>query len=807
VAARPDPAETILKLVGVIVACAVLAAGLVLPYVGGLGMLAGRQADKFLNTKCNLIETPPPQKTILYAKDRTTGKLSQLATLFTYDRELVKLSQVPKYLQQALIATEDRRFYSHKGVDMRGLIRSAVNSSSGDTQGGSTLTMQYVKQVRYYQADTDAERESAISQTLSRKMEDAQCALDIEKKDTKDQILEKYLNIAFFGENSYGIGVAAKNFFGHSVAKLTLPEAALLVGVVKAPTEFDPFVPANRKAAIERRNQVIQNLADVGDISQAAADKYKATALSLATTSQHAVRQGCAGANPSIKNAGFFCDYVVDWLERGGISSKTITTGGLKIVTTIDPNLQNTVQQSLWDQVPAASKTTAIMPIVEPSSGNVLAMGTSKIYGLANDGKHTTVPVFTNASAGAGSTYKYFSLLAALKVGVPADWQLSANEDGTYTTQHCGDPGFQSKNDSEGHGFGRTETLTSATAKSSNTYYVALEDQLFGDCELAPIVNMALDLGMGALNQRDTSAAKGSIAQNVVKYTQPTFTLGFAPTSPLQLTGAYATVANDGEYCQPAPVTSIKDANGKDMEFQRQPCTRQVTRQVARNALKLLTGDTKGQGTSAAQFQNLYSSNPGLSIAGKTGTVNASDNHGKQLDTNADLWFVGLTPDMAATTALFNIDTSTKPIVGLQGMTDEQAGHLTGAFAAGVWVNALTPALLGKQWLWPDPNAIPNAAPVPNVVGRPFDEAKDQLVQAGFKVSKYPFQCGSDKIYGTVAFQSATNVAESGANITLCLSNGQPPNVYKAPPPPVKKTKPPVGTSPGATRSRGPGHH
>src|SRR6266567_2498810 len=379
------------------------------------------------------------------------------------------------------------------------------------------------------------------------------------------------------------------------------------------------------------------------------------------------------------------------------------------------------------------------MPIVEPSSGNVLAMATSKKYGLANDGKHTTVPIFTNASAGGGSTYKYFSLLAALKVGVPADWKLSANEDGTYTTQHCGDPGFQSKNDSEGHGFGRTETLASATAKSSNTYYVALEDQLFGDCELAPIVNMALDVGMGALNQRDTSATKGSIAQN---------------------------------------------------------------------ALELLTGDTKGQGTSAAQFQNLYSSNPGLSIAGKTGTVNASDNHGKQLDTNADLWFVGLTPDMAATTTLFNIDTSTKPIVGLPQMTDEQAGHLTGAFAAGVWANALTPLLQTKQWQWPDPNAIPNAAPIPNVVGKSFDEAKDQLVHAGFKVTKYAFMCGSDKIYGAVAFQSATDVAESGANITLCVSNGQPPNVYK-PPPPVKKTKAPIGTSPGTTRSRGggPGHH
>ena len=185
-AARPNPAETVLKLFGVIVLCALLAAGLALPYVGGLGLIAGKQADKFLNTKCNLIETPPPQKTVIYAKDGQT----QLATLFTFDRELVKLADVPKYLQQALIATEDRRFYSHHGVDMRGLLRSAVSSSGGDTQGGSTLTMQYVKQVRYYQADTDAQREAAISQTLSRKMEDAQCALEIEKKDTKDKIIE-----------------------------------------------------------------------------------------------------------------------------------------------------------------------------------------------------------------------------------------------------------------------------------------------------------------------------------------------------------------------------------------------------------------------------------------------------------------------------------------------------------------------------------------------------------------------------------------------------------------------------------------
>ena len=803
-AARPNPAETVLKLFGVIVLCALLAAGLALPYVGGLGLIAGKQAGKFLNTKCNLIETPPPQKTVIYAKDGQT----QLATLFTFDRELVKLSDVPKYLQQALIATEDRRFYSHHGVDMRGLLRSAVSSSGGDTQGGSTLTMQYVKQVRYYQADTDAQREAAISQTLSRKMEDAQCALEIEKKDSKSKILENYLNIAFFGENSYGIGVAAKNFFNKKVSQLTLPEAALLVGVVKAPTEYDPFVPANRAAAIARRDQVIQNLADVGDISQAAANKYKGTALSLATTSQQAVRQGCAGANTAILNAGFYCDYVTDWLEnQGGISSKQITTGGLKIVTTIDPQLQNTVQQSLWNQVTPKSPTVAIMPVVDPHTGNVLAMATSKRYGLTPDGQHTVLPLFNQATAGAGSTYKFFSMLAALKVGVPTNYQLTNNNNNSYSTQHCGDPAFTAVNDSEGTGFTRTETMTSATAKSSNTYYVALEDELFS-CDLSPIVDTALKLGMNALNAPSATEPKKTVAQVYTSENQATFTLGPAATSPLQLTSAYATVANDGTYCPPAPVTSIKGPDGKDIDFKRSPCRPALNPQVARYALQVLNADTH-QGTSAPQFQNLYSADPGVSVAGKTGTVNATDVHGRQVTKNAGLWFVGVTPNLAATTAMFNITNSRKPISGLAGMSNDQAGHLDGEFAARIWANALTQPLQGQQWTWPDPNAIPNGVPVPNIVNQPYDQARKQLTQSGFKVVRSPVDCGSATNYGAVAFQSPSNVAAPGSTITVCVSNGTAP--YSPPPPPKPTTKPKPRTSPGhsapapPSRTRGPG--
>ena len=127
-----------------------------LPYVGGLGLAARSYASKFLNTQCNVVETAPPVPTEIFASDKTT----LIATIFRQDRQPIPLSDVPKSLQDALIATEDRRFYSHHGVDMRGLIRSAISTGNGDTQGGSTLTMQYVKQIQYYQAGTNKKKQN-----------------------------------------------------------------------------------------------------------------------------------------------------------------------------------------------------------------------------------------------------------------------------------------------------------------------------------------------------------------------------------------------------------------------------------------------------------------------------------------------------------------------------------------------------------------------------------------------------------------------------------------------------------------------
>jgi membrane peptidoglycan carboxypeptidase len=232
------------------------------------------------------------------------------------------------------------------------------------------------------------------------------------------------------------------------------------------------------------------------------------------------------------------------------------------------------------------------------------------------------------------------------------------------------------------------------------------------------------------------------------------------------------------------------------VDFKRSPCRPVLNPQVARYALQVLNGDTRGDGTSAPQFQDLYNANPGVSIAGKTGTVNATDAHGHQVSTNAGLWFVGLTPNLAATTAMFDITNSRKPISGLPNMTADQASHQTGEFAAKVWANALTPMLQGQQWAWADPNDIQNGTSVPNVVNQPYDEARQTLLDNGFRVVRSQVDCGSATNYGAVAFQSPSNIAVAGSTVTLCVSNGTAP--YTPPPPPKPKPKPkPTRTLPG----------
>ncbi len=796
---RPHAALVLAKLVGALVVAGILIAGLALPVVGGIGLAADNESKKFLSKSCNLQETPPPQKTRLYANDGRT----LIATIFKQDRQPIQLKQVPSYLQKALVATEDRRFYSHHGVDMRGLIRSAISTTSGDTQGGSTLTMQYVKQIRYYQAGDDLKKQrEAIAQNLNRKIEDAKCALYIEntEHESKTAILDNYLNIAFFGENSYGIETAAQTYFGKHTSRLSLPESAMLVGLLRAPSQYDPFL--NPEAARGRRNEVLQNLVSVGDLTQAQADKYAATPVALATTKPPQVREGCANAPNFVRNVGFFCTYAVNWLiDHKVVTDAQLRTGGLRIVTTLAPRVQNSVQAHLAAALPGGSPATAVMPVLDPRSGNVLAMATSKLYGnpiSPRDHTHTTLPIFTEYSAQGASTYKLFPLLTALSTGVGSDWKLKtpSSSEG-YRTQNCVTPS-RAKNADANEFYDNNETLQSATVKSANTFFVGLADQLFG-CELKPIVDIASRLGMNGLRQSGDQRRQ-TIGQTIVNLGRAQqLVLGDVGTSPLEIAGAYAAVANDGKYNSPAPIVSVSDNNRRAISVPRSPGVQVVAPQVAMQAVQILTGDTKDNGTSAKQFQSWYASNHSA-IAGKTGTSSAVDRRGRETDKNASLWFVGMTPNLVAATGVINLDHPNAPVTGLPGIRD--AGHTAyGAYAAHLWINALRPTLVRTTWAWEDP-ALAAGDFVPNVTGLTLADAQRKLRTYGYKMVQLDpgdqLLCASDVTLSEVAYY-APQRAPRGSTITVCPSSGKQQDIYTPPPPPPP---PPPPTHPSSATHR-----
>ncbi len=371
---------------------------------------------------------------------------------------------------------------------------------------------------------------------------------------------------------------------------------------------------------------------------------------------------------------------------------------------------------------------TAVLPVVDPRTGDVKAMVTSKLYGnktSAKDVTHTTLPIFTDYTASGASTYKLFPLLTALSTGVPSDWPLQTPDpvhNTPYLPRNCLTDAGVTNADSKVV-FSNNETLASATAKSSNTYFVALVDQLLS-CNLQPVVDMATKLGINGLNQ-PSGEDNATIAQAIVENQRAAqLVLGAIGTSPLEMAGAYAGVANGGSFNAPSPVTSIIDQNGNQVAVKRPAPVQVVSPQVAGQAVQILTGDTLGvgptAGTSAAEFAAWYAAHPSL-IAGKTGTSVAVIN-GKDSNQNASLWFVGMTPQYVATSALINFDHPNAPAAGLPGVANpgvEAYGRVrVQRLAEGLAAHARY-ADLGlarrRQWL--------GGVTVPNIAGQSLTDA------------------------------------------------------------------------------------
>lgn len=788
---RPGSAKTLGKLVLALLVTGVLAAGIAMPLVLGGGLVAKSYAAKFLDTPCTWQPTQPPQPTTLYANDRKTV----IARLFTQDRKPVALAKVPSYLQDALTATEDRRFYTHHGVDLRGILRSAVSTTNGDTQGGSTLTMQYVKQSRYYQAGDDiAKQNAAIAVTLNRKIEDAKCAIDIEgaRHEPKRKILEDYLNIAFFGEHAYGIEKAAETYFGTSTSGLTLGQSAVLVGLLRAPSYYDPFL--HPVAAKARRNEVLQNLVSVGKLSQARANAEKAKPISLATRTPPRIRQGCGNSASTIRNVAFFCQYAINWLKSvNGLTDSQLQTGGLKIITTLSARVQNTAQRRINQAIPATSPMTAVLPALDPRNGDVLAMVSSKSFGSKGT-TETEQPIFTLHAVNGASTFKLFPLLTALSIGIPSDWKLdTVGSTGTYVPKYCFTKKPGASNGDENIAYNPIETLATATAKSSNTYFLSLADNLF-NCNLDPIVSLMQKMGMTGLALHDPGDDPRLTYAQVVTGQQRAqqLVLGSIPTSALELAGAYAAVASYGVYNTPAPIQEITDPAGKSIRVRRSPGVRVLPPQVAASAIDILTGDTRPGGSAASRFTDWYASNGSL-IAGKTGT-NAV---GKK---NTSVWFAGMTPRLVSAAGLINFDSSSAPSPRLPGA---KPGDAYGDYAAKLWIGAFQGVLQSRDWTWTQPTDVAGKD-VPVIRGLTLSAANRRLTAAGFRMQVFDaadsLRCPSSAALDTIGYY-APQRATTGSTITVCQSSSVP---QYAPPVVHRPVQQPVVIQPGPIPSAQP---
>ncbi|MFE2179131.1 transglycosylase domain-containing protein [Streptomyces sp. NPDC059455] len=662
-------AQQAAKFLGVSALAGAVMAGLALPAVGALGLAAKGTVEEFDGIPANL-KTPPlsQRTTILDAKG------GEIAKVYSRDRTIVKLNDVSSYMRQAIVAIEDARFYEHGAVDLKGVLR-AVNSNAQDggvSQGASTLTQQYVKNVFVEEAGDDKEKVAqATRQSIGRKIKELKYAIKVEKELGKKRILENYLNITFFGQQAYGIEAASQRYFSKSAKDLKLEQAALLAGLVQSPSRYDPInAPTSAKA---RRDTVLRRMAEVKDITpaQAAAAQKKPLGLKVSMP-----RSGCITA---VKGAGFFCDYVRETLLNDPTFGKTAearakrwTQGGLTIRTTLDPQAQESVQESIKKHVYQSDPVATAVTLVEPGTGKVLGMGQSRPYGFGEN--ETQINLSADKSMGGsnygfqvGSTFKPITAAAAIEQGKKPYQRYSSPYKMRYPSPvttckgtWSNDEGatVENENEKEVGPYG----MKDATAKSVNTYFV----QLISDIGVCPVTQMADKMG--------AKRADGKEHNQV-----PSLTLGSEGFSPLTMANAYATFANRGVYCSPVFIESISGPGGKKLKVPQSKCSRAMSEKTADTINKLLRGVVEDGTGKQAGLQSRPS-------AGKTGTT----------DERRAAWFVGYTPNMAG--AVWVGGPGPKG-VKMENITIGGVPHdkVYGADTPGpIWKDAMSGALDGK---------------------------------------------------------------------------------------------------------------
>lgn len=623
----------------------VLLAGVGIPAAGLAASGTKSGVNVFNSLPATLSEQPLAQRSTMLASDG-----SVIAKFYWEDRIEEPLTKISQTVQDATVATEDYRFFQHGGVDLQGIARAAVHDVlSPDIQGASTLTQQYVKNVLVEQAasngnpKTAAKRVAEVTDSsgtagMARKLRQAKLAIALEKKYSKKQILNRYLNINNYGGNprQYGVEAASRHYWGVHASQLSIPQAALLAGIVKDPSAYNP--EAHPKAALDRRDTVLHLMHEHGYIT---ADEYAKAEKSGLDLKIHPSSNGCTTAGIS----AYFCDYVEESIATSPKFGKTVDDrlallkrGGLTIKTTLDPKLERSAQHIVSKRVPDNDPhgVGQALTTVQPGTGKVLAMVENRKYSVAAKPKVGYTSVNYNVGSKlhggggfqVGSTYKVFTLAAWLKDGHTLHDQVDATRRNypadTWTYHGCPkNAGAWDPHDAvDGEGTGEMSALT-ATVKSVNTAFAAMANQI----NMCDIQGAAKKLGIrwGSGKSLDWKDANGSTPALF-----PSTVLGTVTTTPLLMSSAYAAFADKGTYCSPVGITAVTDASGKKMPVPSPHCHQAISKKIATGVAWALTQTFNGGTTADLKI--------GVPAGAKTGTTNFSVGAG---------WLDGFTKGMS----------------------------------------------------------------------------------------------------------------------------------------------------------------
>ena len=577
-------------------------------FLAGFGFVAGATLFAFA---WFTVSIPDPnayvnsQSTIIQYSNGT-----EIGRIGTQNRQILPLAKIPMKMRYAVMAAEDRNYYSNRAFSPTGIARAILNnlkSGSLNGEGGSTITQQYAKTAFL-----------TPSRTIQRKIKELVISLKLENALTKDQILENYLNTIYFGRGSYGVQTAAQQYFNRNVNQLSLSQIAVIASILRSPGYYDPALSKENKARLDNRfKYVIQGMLDKKWITEAEAKAAKMPVVTPRTTSGQL-------SGPK----GYIIDAVQKELSKLGFTQDQLLVGGYVIKTTLEARAQRSAVDAVNKLYPtkAPENLHVALVAIRPGTGEVIAMYGGKDYVVRqlNDA--------TQSIALAGSTFKPFALTAALEAGIPLTSMW--NGDSPQVFDDLGKPYEVSNYGDEGWG---QVDLLSATQHSINTVYVPL----------------SMKAGMDKVVD---VARRAGIPESVAMIATPSVALGVASPHVIDVTNAYATFAAQGVYSKPYMVASVTGPN-KGVLYEGKAQTQEVFDKDVMADLTYALKSVVNGGTGAAALAL------GRPAAGKTGTSQS----------NASAWFSAYTPQLAASVALFR-DSASESLNGIGGLTSVTGG-------------------------------------------------------------------------------------------------------------------------------------